>query len=182
MGDGRRTGSLRPGRKARRSRSAGGAAAHDFLTLAVAALCCFRVDAAPPPDTDRLLTSRELQEAVAHPHDGLASQTFWNDDRHQFMTAARSAPGEAEWHERYADLFVVQSGTADVLLGGKVVGNRVTAPGERRGGEIVGGHVRRIGVGDVLWIPAGTPHKVVPLPDAPFRYVVVKIAKPEAAN
>jgi hypothetical protein len=72
----------------------------------------------------------------------------------------------------------VHAGSAIVLHGGTVVGGRETAPGEIRGGRINGSTQQPVLPGDVLVIPAGTPHQVVVAPGEWITYLVVKAAKP----
>ena len=124
--------------------------------------------------TDAVMTAAALQAAVAAPIDGRASRNFWTGPGYVVQASLRMKPGEVEIHEVTADLFIVQEGRAEVLLGGAVAGNRVTGPNEKRGGQISGGHVRSLGPGDTLWIPASEPHQVRPI-DGAFRYLVVKI-------
>jgi mannose-6-phosphate isomerase-like protein (cupin superfamily) len=90
----------------------------------------------------------------------------------------RDTTGLAEVHADWSDVFIVQAGSAMVLHGGSVTGGSTTAPGELRGGRIVGGKLQSIGPGDVLIIPAGVPHQVVVTPRTSITYLVVKTAKP----
>jgi mannose-6-phosphate isomerase-like protein (cupin superfamily) len=91
------------------------------------------------------------------------------------LAARRLKAGEVEVHDHLNDEFVVQSGHAVVRVGGRVSGNHQTAPGEWRGGAITGGHSYQLAPGDVLWIPAGSPHQVTPKGGA-FRYLAFKFA------
>jgi mannose-6-phosphate isomerase-like protein (cupin superfamily) len=138
--------------------------------------------AATAQETDQKLSAAELEALVSKPVNGRASSNFWKGSGYIVQASLRLEPGEVEVHAVTADLFIVQQGQADVELGGAVEGGRDTAPNERRGGKIVGGHVRSLSPGDVLWIPAGEPHQVTPRQGA-FRYLVVKIdAKTAGAN
>jgi mannose-6-phosphate isomerase-like protein (cupin superfamily) len=68
----------------------------------------------------------------------------------------------------------VLDGTATFVTGGTVQDAKETAPDEVRGREIAGGAARELRKGDVVIVPAGTPHwfRVVP---ATFTYYVVKV-------
>lgn len=46
-------------------------------------------------------------------------QDFPNDT---FMLAVREADGVVEWHENLPDVFIVESGSAALIVGGKMVG------------------------------------------------------------
>ena len=50
--------------------------------------------------------------------------------------AHREGSGEAELHETQADVFVVQSGEATLVIGGTVVDPKTTVPNEIRGPSI----------------------------------------------
>jgi mannose-6-phosphate isomerase-like protein (cupin superfamily) len=95
------------------------------------------------------------------------------------LIVRRDADGQVEVHTRLNDEFVVQAGRATVLVGGRVSGNKEIAPGEWRGGTVVGAKSYRLGPGDVLWIPAGAPHQTLVKIGASFTYLAFKFeAKP----
>jgi uncharacterized protein GlcG (DUF336 family) len=75
----------------------------------------------------------------------------------------REAPGGPELHEREVDVMRVVDGTATIVTGGEI-----------RGDRIEGGEKRRLSEGDVLAIPSGVPHQFVEVSD-PFLYFVVKV-------
>jgi glc operon protein GlcG len=99
---------------------------------------------------------------------------FDRGERYMIHASRRDAPGEAEVHTRDTDLIYVQDGTATFVTGGTVVEPRTTAPDEIRGREISGGETRRLARGDVVIVPAGTPHWFSEV-TAPFTYYVVKV-------
>lgn len=90
------------------------------------------------------------------------------------MTARRDKAGEVELHQRDTDVIYVVDGSATFVTGGKMVGGHQTAPGEMRGSSIEGGQTRHISKGEVLVIPAGTPHWFKEVP-GPVLYLVVKV-------
>ena len=92
-----------------------------------------------------------------------------------FLFAHREADGSPEWHETQADVFVVQSGTATLVVGGTMVGAQDTEPHEKRNGTIQGGVKRKISAGDIIRIPAKTPHQVLLDGGHEFTYFVVKV-------
>jgi glc operon protein GlcG len=87
----------------------------------------------------------------------------------------RDAPGEAEVHETDTDIFYVVKGTATFVTGGKIVDGKATQSGEVRGARLEGGEARQLAAGDVVVVPAGTPHWFQSVP-GPFEYYVVKTA------
>jgi mannose-6-phosphate isomerase-like protein (cupin superfamily) len=92
-----------------------------------------------------------------------------------FLFAHREADGSPEWHETQVDVFVVQSGTATLVVGGTMVGAQDTEPHEKRNGTIQGGVRRKISAGDIIRIPAKTPHQVLLDGGHEFTYFVVKV-------
>jgi mannose-6-phosphate isomerase-like protein (cupin superfamily) len=107
--------------------------------------------------------------------DGSASETLKEYPQHCAMLSFRSRNGEAEAHQRFADLFVVISGTATLVTGGVVSGAQTVAPGETRGTSIEGGARQALRAGDVAHVPAGTPHQFLVSTDNTVTCFVVKI-------
>ena len=89
-------------------------------------------------------------------------------------TSRRTAPGMAEVHEQDTDLIYVLEGSATFVTGGRVLEPRTTAPGEIRGASIADGETRELAKGDVIVVPAGTPHwfKAV---RPPVLYYTIKV-------
>ena len=85
----------------------------------------------------------------------------------------REKPGHAEVHEGETDIIHVLEGSATFVTGGTVVEGKTIAPGEIRGSEISGGKAQRIVPGDVIVVPAGTPHWFREV-HGPLLYYVVK--------
>jgi uncharacterized RmlC-like cupin family protein len=108
--------------------------------------------------------------------DGLASETLGTWGNHLLLKTRREASsGQAEWHDRYADLIVVQSGHATIIIGGRILNGQTTAPNEIRGKSIEGGERQSLNAGDVLHIPAKTPHQVLLGPGQTLDYIVLKV-------
>jgi mannose-6-phosphate isomerase-like protein (cupin superfamily) len=95
---------------------------------------------------------------------------------HHTLIAVRDATGAAELHQHEADVFMVVSGSATLLTGGNILGARTESPGEVRGTGIDGGVKKAIGPGDIVHIPANTPHQLLVEPGKAFAYFVVKVS------
>ena len=91
------------------------------------------------------------------------------------FVAFRNGSGEAELHQKQADLIIVRSGAGAVLVGGKMIGGKQTAADEMRGTSIEGATKYPIAAGDTLYIPAGTVHQFWMEPGQAFTAMVVKI-------
>jgi quercetin dioxygenase-like cupin family protein len=88
----------------------------------------------------------------------------------------RTGQGQVEVHDKETDVIYVVEGTATFVTGGKMVGGKISKPGQWLGTSIDGGETHQLTKGDVIVVPAGTPHwfKVVP---GPISYYVVKVVK-----
>jgi mannose-6-phosphate isomerase-like protein (cupin superfamily) len=116
----------------------------------------------------------QIAASVAKTKDGSATAPVAAGPGTTILAAHRDADGQVEVHTKLNDEFVVLSGHATVLVGGKVEGNKQTAPGEWRGGKITGAKAYALGPGDVLWIPAGAPHQSLVPKGGDFRYLAFK--------
>jgi mannose-6-phosphate isomerase-like protein (cupin superfamily) len=127
----------------------------------------------PALDEGHYVSAGHLAHMTGKTKEGLAIAPVPTGPGATMLEAKRDRPGLVELHAHQNDEFVVQSGHAIVRVGGKVTGNHQTGPGEWRGGTIEGGHAYQMAPGDVLWIPAGSPHQVTPKGGV-FRYLAIK--------
>jgi len=86
----------------------------------------------------------------------------------------RVGDGSPELHETEVDVFFVQSGSGVLVVGGTLAGADTVAPHELRNGTITGGVRRKLSAGDVVRIPAKTPHQVLLDGAKEITYIVVK--------
>src|SRR5437588_876957 len=91
----------------------------------------------------------------------IASEALANYGNHTVSVIHREGSGEAELHETQADIFVVESGGATMIVGGVVVEPKTTAPHEVRGPSIKDGVRKQLGPGDVVHVAAKTPHQLM---------------------
>jgi hypothetical protein len=64
------------------------------------------------------------------------------------------------------------------VVGGEVEDGKTTAPGEIRGPSIKGGARHALSPGDIVHIPARTPHQVLVPSGGRFTYFVIKVDTP----
>lgn len=107
----------------------------------------------------------------------VASEPFGSVGNRTFSMAHREGPGQAEWHEKQADIIMIHSGAVTLVYGGEVVEGKTTAPGEIRGSSIQGGTEVALGPGDVLHIPAKVAHLMKVAPGKQVTYFVVKVVE-----
>jgi glc operon protein GlcG len=98
---------------------------------------------------------------------------FDKSDKYMVHASRREQPGTGEVHTKDADIIYVLEGTATFVTGGGLVEPHTIAPDEIRGKEISGGEARKLVKGDVIIVPAGTPHWFKEV-SVPFLYYVVK--------
>ncbi len=89
----------------------------------------------------------------------------------------REKPGQVEVHDKEMDVIYMVDGTATFVTGGKMVGGKNTRPDQWLGTDITGGTTQKLVKGDVIVVPAGTPHWFKEVP-GPISYYVVKVIKP----
>jgi len=108
----------------------------------------------------------------------LASEALASYGNHSLSLIHREGSGEAELHETQADIFIVESGEATLVVGGTVVEPKTTAPNEIRGPSIKDGISKHLGPGDIVHVAAKTPHQVKIAAGKQFTYAIVKVDTP----
>ena len=106
---------------------------------------------------------------------GSSGSTLGDYTSHQIKLSVRTSSGGAEVHAHYDDVFFVTQGQATLTTGGTVVDAKTDADGETKGPSIQDGKTQVISVGDVVHIPAGTPHQLKIAPGTLFSTIVVKV-------
>jgi mannose-6-phosphate isomerase-like protein (cupin superfamily) len=106
---------------------------------------------------------------------GLASETLGSWGNHSVVTVHREQSGQAEYHEKQADVIMIRKGEGSMIVGGKVVDGRNIAPDEIRGEKIEGGETHELKAGDVIHIPPKTPHQVILKKGQKVDYVAIKV-------
>ena len=134
------------------------------LPLAAAAL------AADTPAAPRYFKPAEVDAARAR---GETGSMLIEDAEYKVLASRRDKPGQSEVHVTDTDIFVVVHGQATIVLGGRMIDPKETAPGELRGSGIEGGTDYLLEPGVVLTVPRYTPHWVRETKPG-FRYYVIK--------
>ena len=98
--------------------------------------------------------------------------------RAQLEYRPKTAP--AALHEKDAELFVVLQGKGDIVTGGKIVDEKRVNANNLAGPSIEGGKTQSVGVGDMLIVPANTPHQVIPTGGAPIVIMTMHVPYPPA--
>jgi quercetin dioxygenase-like cupin family protein len=109
---------------------------------------------------------------------GSAGVTLAKYPGHYTMISARSKSGGAEVHAHFSDFLIVIDGEGTELTGGTVVEPKEGADGETRGLRLEGATSHTLHKGDVIHIPAATPHQAIEAPGQTLTLFVIKVEKP----
>ena len=91
------------------------------------------------------------------------------------VLAQRRGSGEVEVHETTNHVFIIVDGEATFVTGGTLVGAKQTAPGQIRAADVQGGQVHHLTKGDVITVPAKTPHWFKDVPTKTVAYYAVNM-------
>jgi len=81
------------------------------------------------------------------------------EDEGLIVIAQRVVGRGSEMHDNTNHVFIIMDGEAEFITGGKLVSPKSTEPGQTRGTGIEGGVSHHLTKGDVITIPAKTPHQ-----------------------
>jgi mannose-6-phosphate isomerase-like protein (cupin superfamily) len=94
---------------------------------------------------------------------------------HAIKLSVRTSSGGAEVHAHWDDIFYVTGGSATLITGGQVLNTKTSADGETHGSGIEGGVRQTLHKGDVVNIPAGTPHQLLIPAGTTYSSIVIKV-------
>jgi mannose-6-phosphate isomerase-like protein (cupin superfamily) len=97
------------------------------------------------------------------------------NDHGLILLAQRRGAGEVEVHEKTNHVFIIVEGEATFVTGGTLVNARETAPNQRRAPSVQGGQTYHLTKGDVITIPAKTPHWFKEVPTQTIAYYAVNL-------
>ncbi len=92
----------------------------------------------------------------------------------------RPGNAPAALHEKDAELMVVLQGAGTIVTGGKLVDEKRSNANNLSGASISGGAAQTVAVGDMLIVPANTPHQVIPTGGAPIVLMTLHVPQPAA--
>lgn len=124
------------------------------------------------------VSAAEMQAALARSDESDSRGGLFraaHDNNAQFILNRRTSPSVIELHCLWDDLLVVRSGAGTLLHGSKLRGLGRYGAGEWWATGIVEAGEVTLAAGDVLRIPAGQAHTILPLGDTPLVYLVVKV-------
>ena len=92
------------------------------------------------------------------------------------VLAQRRQAGPVEYHDKTNHVFIVADGEATLVVGGTMVDAKRTAADQMRAPSADGGTTYHLTKGDVITIPAKTPHWFKEVPTKTVAYYAVNIA------
>ena len=111
------------------------------------------------------------------PHDKVAATMVKGGqiigDHGLIVLAQRRGAGEVEVHEKTNHVFIIVEGEATFVTGGTLVNARNTDPGQIRAANVTGGEVHHLTKGDVITVPAKTPHWFKEVPTQTIAYYAI---------
>ena len=132
---------------------------------------------AADPNEPRFWSARQMKDMDSRISANIDPARHLGSER--FMDSAfelhRDGPSEGEIHDKLAHFIIVRSGEGALLIGGKLIGAKVSAVDEQRGPSIEGGQKYPVSAGDVLYVPANTPHQFLVEPGKSLTATIVKI-------
>ena len=95
------------------------------------------------------------------------------NDKGLIILANRRGAGEVEVHDKTNHIFIIVEGEATFVTGGTLVGAKNTAPGQIRAASMNGGQTHQLKKGDVITVPAKTPHWWKEVPTKTIAYYAI---------
>jgi mannose-6-phosphate isomerase-like protein (cupin superfamily) len=92
----------------------------------------------------------------------------------------RPGTAPAALHEKDAELMVVLQGTGDIVTEGKLVDEKRVNANNLSGSAIKDGKSHPVVKGDMILIPANSPHQVIPSGGAPIVLMTMHVPYPTA--
>ena len=149
-----------------------------MIAAGLCGLCSTKVVSAQQVDhytPGALLEQAKLLKEKAVAGNGAAADTLQKYGVDYTMLSVRTKDGVAELHEKFADIFVVMDGSATLLSGGELESPASTGPGEMHGTSILHAVTTSLSKGDVVHIPANTPHQMLVPRGTTITYFVIKV-------
>jgi mannose-6-phosphate isomerase-like protein (cupin superfamily) len=111
------------------------------------------------------------------PHDTVTSTMAKGgsiiNDKGLIVLAQRRMAGEVEVHAKTNHVFIIVEGEATFVTGGTLVGAHQTSPDQTRAPSVQGGETHHLTKGDVITIPAKTPHWFKEVPSQTIAYYAI---------
>jgi len=155
--------------------------AFTFLTT-IAASSALAQQAAPPMNT--FMNNKEIMGLIDKARADrtgdapLVAEPILSLAPYRAQLEYRPGTSPAAVHEKDAELMIVLQGAGNIVTGGKVVGEKRNNANNLGGSSITGGHSQTVVKGDMLIVPANTPHQVIPAAGEPIVLMTMHVPHP----
>ena len=156
------------------------------ILAAAVASSALAQQAAPPPmktfmDNKEIMGLIEKAKADRKGDAPLVAEPILSLAPYRAQLEYRPGTGPAALHEKDAELMIVLEGTGDIVTGGKLVNEKRNNANNLGGSSIAGGNSQAVVKGDMLIVPANTPHQVIPTGGAPIVLMTMHVPYPPTA-
>jgi mannose-6-phosphate isomerase-like protein (cupin superfamily) len=155
-----------------------------ITTLAALASSAFAQQAAPPLNTfmsnKDILALVDKAKADREGDAPLVAEPILQLAPYKAQLEYRPGTSPAAFHEKDAELMVVLDGTGNIVTDGKLVDEKRVNANNLSGSSITGGVTHAVVKGDMIIIPANTPHQVIPTGGAPIVIMTMHVPHPAA--
>ena len=156
--------------------------AFTFLATAVASSALAQQPAAPATNT--FMNNKEIMGLVDKAKADrkgdapLVAEPILSLAPYRAQLEYRPGKAPAALHEKDAELMVVLEGTGDIVTGGKLADEKRVNANNLSGSGITSGNSQAVVKGDMLIVPANTPHQVIPTGGAPIVLMTLHVPYP----
>jgi mannose-6-phosphate isomerase-like protein (cupin superfamily) len=148
-----------------------------FTFLATAVASSALAQGTPPLKT--FMNNKEIMGLIDKAKDApLVAEPILSLTPYRAQLEYRPGTSPAAVHEKDAELMVVLEGTGNIVTGGKLVDEKRNNANNLGGSSIAGGNSQAVVKGDMLIVPANTPHQVIPTGGAPIVLMTLHVPHP----
>jgi len=149
------------------------------LTLSVPAATATSAQEGAPPQTflsnAQIMALVDKAKADRKNDAPLVAEPILTLAPYRAMLEYRPLQAPAALHEKDNEVMVVLDGTGNIVTGGKIVDEKRVNAANLAGPAIADGKSQTVVKGDMLVVPANTPHQVTPLGGAPIVLMTLHI-------
>jgi mannose-6-phosphate isomerase-like protein (cupin superfamily) len=152
--------------------------------LAVAVASSALAQQAAPPAANTFMDYKEIMglidkaKADRKGDAPLVSEPILSLTPYRAQLEYRPGTSPAAVHEKDAELMIVLQGAGNIVTGGKLVDEKRNNANNLGGSSITGGHSQTVVKGDMLIVPANTPHQVIPAGGEPIVLMTLHVPHP----
>jgi mannose-6-phosphate isomerase-like protein (cupin superfamily) len=155
-----------------------------FTLLATAVASSALAQQAAPPAVKTFMDNKEIMglidkaKADRKGDAPLVAEPILSLTPYRAQLEYRPGTSPAAVHEKDAELMIVLQGAGNIVTGGKLVDEKRNNANNLGGPSITGGYSQTVVKGDMLIVPANTPHQVIPTGGEPIVLMTLHVPHP----